>query len=33
VGRTKLVLQALVVLAAVLITIWLIYRPGGVAGY
>lgn len=32
-GRTKLALQALVVLAAVLLTIWLIYRPGGVGGY
>jgi hypothetical protein len=33
VSRAKLALQALVVLAAVLITVWLIYRPGGVAGY
>jgi hypothetical protein len=32
VTRTKLVLQALVVLVAVLVTLWLIYRPGGVAG-
>jgi hypothetical protein len=33
VGRAKLAWQALVVLAAVLVTLWLIYRPGGVAGY